>query len=45
MGYTFGLSELRQPFSVYVLSLAITLVLAIIVDLDRPREGLIKVSQ
>jgi cellobiose-specific phosphotransferase system component IIC len=45
VGYTFGLSGLRQPFSICVLSLAITLVLAIIVDLDRPREGLIKVSQ
>jgi hypothetical protein len=45
VGYTFGLSGLRQPFSIYMLSLAITLVLTIIVDLDRPREGLIRVSQ
>jgi hypothetical protein len=45
VGYTFGLSGLRQPFSVCMLSLAITLVLAIIVDVDRPREGLIRVSQ
>ena len=28
-----------------LLSVAITLVLAIIVDVDRPREGLIRVSQ
>jgi hypothetical protein len=45
VGYTFGLAGLRQPFSIYMLSLAITLVLTIIVDLDRPREGLIHVSQ
>jgi hypothetical protein len=45
VGYTFGLSGLRQPFSMCMLSLAITLVLAIIVDVDRPREGLIRVSQ
>jgi len=45
VGYTFGLSGLRQPFSICMLSLAITLVLAIIVDVDRPREGVIRVSQ
>ena len=45
VGYTFGLSGLRQPFSICMLSLAITLVLAIIVDVDRPREGFIHVSQ
>jgi hypothetical protein len=45
VGYTFGLSGIRQLFSICMLSLAITLVLAIIVDVDRPREGLIRVSQ
>src|SRR5215831_10264311 len=45
VGYTFGLSGLRQPFSICMMSLAITLVLAIVVDVDRPREGLIRVSQ
>jgi len=45
VGYTFGLSGARQPFSIWILSLAIALVLGIIVDLDRPREGLIRVSQ
>jgi cellobiose-specific phosphotransferase system component IIC len=45
VGYTFGLSGLRQPFSICMLSLAITLVLAIIVDVERPREGFIRVSQ
>src|SRR3974377_781651 len=42
--YPFGLSGLRQPFSICLMALAITLVLAIIVDVDRPREGLIRVS-
>jgi len=45
VGYTFGLEGLRQPFSILVLSLAITLVLAVIIDLDRPHEGVIRVSQ
>src|SRR5262249_54020814 len=35
----------QAAFSICMLSLAITLVLAIIVDVDRPREGLIRVSQ
>jgi hypothetical protein len=45
VGYTFGLSGVRQPFSICMLALAITMVLGIIVDLERPREGLIRVSQ
>jgi hypothetical protein len=45
VGYNFGLSGLRKPFSICLMALAITLVLAIIVDVDRPREGLIRVSQ
>jgi prepilin signal peptidase PulO-like enzyme (type II secretory pathway) len=45
VGYTFGLSGRRQIFSTCVLALAITLVLALIIDLDRPRSGLIRVSQ
>jgi hypothetical protein len=45
VGYTFGLGGLRQPFSICALSLAITLVLTVIIDLDRPREGFIRVSQ
>jgi len=45
VGYTFGLGGLRQLFWICTLSLAITLVLAVIIDLDRPREGLIRVSQ
>jgi hypothetical protein len=45
VGYTFGLGGLRQLFAIGMLSLAITLVLAVIIDLDRPREGFIRVSQ
>jgi hypothetical protein len=45
VGYTFGLGGVRQLFSICALSLAITLVLTVIIDLDRPQEGLIRVSQ
>ncbi len=45
VGYTFGLHGRRQIFSTCVLALAITLVLALIIDLDRPRSGFIRVSQ
>src|SRR5262249_4996714 len=45
VGYTFGLGGLRQTFSISMLSLAITLVLGVIIDLDRPHGGVIRVSQ
>jgi hypothetical protein len=45
VGYTFGLNGRRQTFSVCVMVLAITLVLAVILDLDRPRSGFIRISQ
>jgi hypothetical protein len=45
VGYTFGLNGRRQIFSMCVLALAITLVLALIIDLDQPFSGLIRVSQ
>lgn len=45
VGYTFGLHGRRQIFSTFVLTLAITLVLALIIDMDRPRSGFIRVSQ
>ena len=44
VGYTFGLNGQRQIFPTFVLALAITLVLAVIIDLDRPRSGFIRVS-
>jgi len=45
VGYTFGLNGRRQIFSMCVLAVAITLVLGLIIDLDRPRSGFIRVSQ
>jgi hypothetical protein len=45
VGYTYGLSGRRQLFSMVVLALAITIVLSVIIDLDRPRSGFIRVSQ
>jgi hypothetical protein len=45
VGYAFGLHGRRQIFSMSLLALAFTLVLAVIIDLDRPRRGFIRVSQ
>ncbi len=45
VGYAFGLGESRHVFSMWGLLLALVLVLGVIVDLDRPRGGLIRVSQ
>jgi len=45
VGYGFGRDGRRQAFSTTMLVLAITVVLAVIVDLDQPRQGLIKGSQ
>ena len=45
VGFGFGLNGRRQIFSMCVLTLAITLVFAVIIDLDRPRSGLIREGQ
>jgi len=45
VGYAFGVNGRRNIFSVCVLALAITLVLAVITDLDRPRSGFIRANQ
>lgn len=45
VGYAFGHEGRRQVFSTSMLVLAITVVLAVIIDLDRPRQGFIKGSQ
>jgi hypothetical protein len=45
VGYSFGINGPRQIFSMCVLALAITLVLSVIIDLDRPRSGFIGASQ
>jgi prepilin signal peptidase PulO-like enzyme (type II secretory pathway) len=45
VGYSFGVNGGRNIFSMCVLALSITLVLAVIIDLDRPRSGFIRGSQ
>ena len=45
VGYGIGLEDRRQVFSLCLLALAITVVLAVIVDLDRPYRGFIRLSQ
>ncbi len=45
VGYSFGLNGLRNIFSMCILAVSITLVLAVIIDLDRPRSGFIRGSQ
>lgn len=45
MGFQFGLVGRRSWGEVILLALAFTLVIVLIVDLDRPQEGLIQVSQ
>jgi len=45
VGHAFGLNGRRHIFSIFVLAVAITLVLGVVIDLDRPRSGFIRVSQ
>lgn len=45
IGYSIGLTGSRQMFSESLLCLAIVLAIMLIVDLDRPRRGLVTVSQ
>jgi hypothetical protein len=45
VGYSFGVNGRRNVFSMFMLAVSITLVLAVIIDLDRPRSGYIRVSQ
>lgn len=45
LGYSFGLDRTRRFWSSALVSVLIALVLALILDLDRPRRGLITVSQ
>jgi hypothetical protein len=45
VGYSAGLTRRRSMLSAFVLIVALGAVLVIVVDLDRPREGLIQVSQ
>jgi hypothetical protein len=45
MGYSGGLSEKRIIAPVVLVSLLVTLIVFIIIDLDRPKRGLIQVNQ
>jgi hypothetical protein len=45
VGYSAGLTRRRSLLSAVVLILALGAVITIVVDLDRPREGFIQVSQ
>ena len=45
VGYSAGLTKRRSLLSAVVLVIALGAVIAIVVDLDRPREGFIQVSQ
>jgi hypothetical protein len=45
VGYSAGLTRRRSPLSAVVLVIALGAVITIVVDLDRPREGFIQVSQ
>lgn len=45
VGYSSGIARHRTTFPTYILMLLITFLVFIIIDLDRPRRGLIEVSQ
>ena len=45
VGYSAGLTERRALLNAVVLIVALGAVIMIVVDLDRPREGFIQVSQ
>lgn len=45
MGYHAGMSGAARSYAVIALTLAFSVVVVLIVDLDRPQEGLVKVSQ
>jgi hypothetical protein len=45
VGYSAGLTRRRSLLSAFVLIIALGAVITVVIDLDRPREGFIKVSQ
>ncbi|MDX1488850.1 MAG: hypothetical protein R3268_11655, partial [Acidiferrobacterales bacterium] len=45
VGYSSGIARHRATFPTYILMILITFLVFIIIDLDRPRRGLIEVSQ
>ena len=45
VGYGAGLTRRRSPLTAVVLVIALAAVLTLVIDLDRPREGFLQVSQ
>ncbi len=45
IGYTAGLADHRPAFATYIMVMLIILLLFMVIDLDRPRSGIIQVSQ
>jgi hypothetical protein len=45
VGYELGTEKRRQPFSTTLLALTITIILGVILELDRPLHGFIRVGQ
>jgi hypothetical protein len=45
VGYNAGLTDRRSPITAVVLAVALSAVIALVVDLDRPSDGVIRTSQ
>ncbi len=45
VGYDFGITGHRHPLSETMLIVSIAMVMAVIVELDRPHSGIVRVSQ
>jgi hypothetical protein len=45
VGYDFGITGHRNPLSEALLIISITVVMAVIIELDRPHSGIVRVSQ
>ena len=45
VGYNAGLTRRRSPLTAVVLILVLGAIITLVVDLDRPRDGFLKVSQ
>jgi hypothetical protein len=45
VGYSSGLTRRRSPLTAVVLVVLLAVVLTLVIDLDRPRNGFIQVSQ